>query len=97
WRQSVQVKINPGSADAVPDRKLVISKIKSEHAKFSYELLKRIENVEYSFTTWQALLESNVLPSYENVISYGFDNSEKKMDLANKINVLADQNINLHW
>jgi len=97
WRQSVQVKINPGSANAVPDRKLVISKIKSEHAKFSYELLKRIEDVEYSFTTWQALLESNVLPAYENVISYGFDNSKNKMDLANKINVLADQNINLRW
>jgi len=95
WRQSVQVKINPGSVEKQADRKLVISKIKLQHAKLSYELLKKREEVKYSFAIWHALLVSNILPAYEGVVSNGYDNVEKKESLIKTIDALTRQEINI--
>ena len=97
WRQSVQVKIHQDSLGKQSDRKLVISKIKYQHAKFSYQLLKCSETVDYSFNTWYALLISNVLPAYEDVVTHGYDNIEKKGLLINKLNDLVEKNINQRW
>lgn len=95
WRQSVQIKINPGSIEKQQSRKLVISKIKLQHAKLSYELLKLRENIEYSFNTWYALLTSHVLPAYEGLVSN--DNDEVKDVLIKVIDRLTGQEINTHW
>ncbi len=97
WRQSVQVKINPGSVDNQPERKLVISRIKLQHAKLSYELLKTREEIKYSFSIWHALLVSNILPAYEDVVSIGYDNLEKKETLIETIYTLTRQEIDIRW
>jgi len=94
WRQSVQVKIKPKDFGELVDNKLVISKIKYQHAKLSFDLLSN-NVVHYPFTIWYALLNSNILPAYEDVISHGYEHLEKNETLVNAIEVLMRQEIPL--
>jgi len=94
WRQSVQVKIKPTDLREQPDNKLVISKIKYQHAKLSFDLLSN-KVVHYPFTIWYTFLKSNILPVYEDVISHGYESLEKNETLVNTIEVLMRKDISI--